>query len=99
MAKSKRQQKGGKASNPPPRRGRYTAPRKCKRGLPKRIAEVRGNRSQRSFALDLGTSQRNINRYENGATPHADFLIIVALKENISIDWLLLGRGRMRKSA
>jgi len=30
-------------------------------------------------------------------TPHTDFLITLALKENISIDWLLLGKGKMRK--
>jgi hypothetical protein len=31
--------------------------------------------------------------------PHANFLITVALKEGISLDWLLLGRGRMRRGA
>ncbi len=67
-----------------------------KRDLPKRIATVRGMRSQRRFALDLGVFQQNVNRYELGKTiPNVDFLITVALKEGISIDWLLLGRGRM----
>jgi hypothetical protein len=32
------------------------------------------------------------------ATPHTDFLITLALKEKISIDWLLLGKGRMKRS-
>lgn len=65
----------------------------AKRGIPRRLAEVRGSRSQRSFARELGVFQQNVNRYENGTTPHADFLITLALRENISLDWLLLGRG------
>ncbi len=69
-----------------------------KRKLSDRLAQVRGARSQRQFARDLGVFQQNVNRYENGTTPHADFLITLASKENISLDWLLLGRGRMRRS-
>jgi hypothetical protein len=37
-------------------------------------------------------------RYESGTTPHTDFLITLALKESISIDWLLLGKGKMKRS-
>ncbi len=70
---------------------------RLKRLLPERIAEVRGERSQRQFARDLGVFQQNVNRYENGTTPHTDFLITVATKENVSLDWLLLGKGRMRR--
>ena len=68
-----------------------------KRKLPERLAQVRGDRSQRQFARDLGVFQQNVNRYENGTTPHTDFLIQLSLKENISLDWLLLGKGRMRR--
>ena len=68
-----------------------------KRRLPERLAQVRGERSQRQFARDLGVFQQNVNRYENGTTPHTDFLITLALKENVSIDWLLLGKGKMRR--
>ena len=42
--------------------------------------------------------QQNVNRYENGTTPHTDFLITLSTKENVSLDWLLLGKGRMRRS-
>ena len=70
---------------------------RTKRKLAERIAQVRGDRSQRQFARDLGVFQQNVNRYESGTTPHADFLIQLAVKEEISIDWLLLGRGRMRR--
>ena len=73
------------------------AVRRLKRKLPDRLATVRGDRSQRQFALDLGVFQQNVNRYESGSTPHTDFLITLAMKENISLDWLLLGKGKMRR--
>jgi transcriptional regulator with XRE-family HTH domain len=73
-----------------------TAVQRLKKKLPERIAEVRGDRSQRQFARDLGVFQQNVNRYENGTTPHTDFLITLSLKEQVSLDWLLLGKGRMR---
>ena len=69
---------------------------RLKKKLPERLAQVRGERSQRQFARDLGVFQQNVNRYESGTTPHTDFLITLALKEKISLDWLLLGKGKMR---
>ena len=74
-----------------------TSVTRIKKKLPDRISEVRGNRSQRQFARDLGVFQQNVNRYENGTTPHTDFLITLAVKEEISLDWLLLGKGRLPK--
>ena len=68
-----------------------------KKRVAERLIQVRGMRSQRQFARELGVFQQNVNRYENGTTPHAEFLIQLAVKEAISIDWLLLGRGRMRR--
>jgi transcriptional regulator with XRE-family HTH domain len=70
---------------------------KSKKKLPERLAQVRADRSQRQFARELGVFQQNVNRYENGTTPHADFLITLAVKENISLDWLLLGKGKMKR--
>ncbi len=70
---------------------------RMKRKLPDRLAQIRGSRSQRQFARDLGVFQQNVNRYENGTTPHTDFLVTLALKENVSIDWLLLGKGKMKR--
>ena len=64
--------------------------------FPERLAKVRGKRSQRQFAHQLGVFQQNVNRYERGTMPHANFLLTLAVKEKISLDWLLLGRGRMR---
>ncbi len=74
-----------------------TVVERLKRKLPERLAQVRGDRSQRQFARDLGVFQQNVNRYESGTTPHADFLITLALRENVSLDWLLLGKGRPRR--
>ena len=71
---------------------------RIKKKLPQRLAEVRGDRSQRQFARDLGVFQQNVNRYENGTTPHTDFLIRLAMQENVSLDWLLLGKGRMKRT-
>ena len=75
-----------------------SAVKKMKNTLPERLAQVRADRSQRQFARELGVFQQNVNRYENGTTPHADFLITLAIKENVSLDWLLLGTGRMKRS-
>lgn len=69
---------------------------RLKQQIPRRLAQLRGGRSQRAWARELGVFQQNVNRYENGTTPHTDFLITVAMHENISLDWLLLGRGRSR---
>ncbi|MCC6642786.1 MAG: helix-turn-helix domain-containing protein [Deltaproteobacteria bacterium] len=74
-----------------------SAVERAKKKLPERLAEVRGERSQRQFARDLGVFQQNVNRYESGTTPHTDFLITLALEENVSLDWLLLGRGKARR--
>ena len=73
------------------------AVRRLKRKLPDRLATVRGDRSQRQFGRDLGVFTQNVNRYESGSTPHTDFLVTLAMKENISLDWLLLGKGKMRR--
>ena len=69
---------------------------RARKGLPKRLAEIRGDQSQRSFARQLGVFQQNVNRYEAGTTPHLDFVIHLAQAERINLNWLLTGRGRMR---
>ncbi len=80
-----------------PTRLTRTALERHKKQIPRRLEQLRGDRSQRSFAKELGVFQQNVNRYENGTTPHADFLITIALQENVSLDWLLLGRGQPRR--
>jgi transcriptional regulator with XRE-family HTH domain len=71
---------------------------KRKRGIAGRMANVRNAerpRSQREFARNIGVFQQNVNRYESGTTPSTEFCIRLALAENVSIDWLLLGVGEM----
>ena len=63
------------------------------RHLGARLAQIRGKRSQRSFALSLNVNQQNINRYEHGTVPSAEFLTILLLKEKVNINWLLTGKG------
>ncbi len=74
------------------------AVQRMKRKLPKRLAQIRGNRSQRQFARDLGVFEQTDNLYVIGTTPHTDFLITLSLKEKVSVDWLLLGKGKMKRS-
>jgi len=69
---------------------------KARKGLPKRLAEIRGDESQRAFARRLGVFQQNINRYEHGVGPHLDFLIHLNQVERINLNWLLTGKGRIR---
>lgn len=75
------------------------APRKTPRkAIAKRITKIRGDRSQRGWAREMGVFQQNIHRYEAAqAVPHADFLILLGRCEGISLDWLLLGKGKMRR--
>lgn len=67
-----------------------------RKSVAERLTMVRGDRSQRKFAKELGVFQQNLSRYERGTLPHADFLILLSAKEKVSIDWLLTGKGRMR---
>ena len=64
----------------------------------KRIKKVRGGRSQAEFAYEIDVFQQNISRNEQGTTPHLDFIILLSIKEKISIEWLLFGSGDMRRS-
>ena len=83
-----------------PKKKREANVKKARLGISKRLAKVRGDRSQRAFARDLGVFQQNVNRYETGsATPHVAFLIVLSKKEKVSIDWLLTGKGPMKASA
>ena len=69
---------------------------RLKRKLPERLATVRADRSQRQFARDLGVFQQNVNRYELGTVPHADFMLALIRVERVNINWLLTGKGPER---
>lgn len=63
------------------------------RRIAKRIKEVRGDRSQRQFAKQIGVKPQNISRYEMGLLPHIAFLFVIHAMEGISANWLLFGKG------
>jgi transcriptional regulator with XRE-family HTH domain len=66
-----------------------------RRAIRKRIAKVMGDRSQRGWSRELGVPQQNISRYlSGGCSPHVDFLIHLARREGINLNWLVLGEGR-----
>lgn len=59
---------------------------------------MRGDKSRRFFAEELGTKESTLRNYEQGSTqPTADFLVDVCKKLRISPAWLLVGEGPMEK--
>ena len=73
--------------------------RNQRRGIQKRIRQVMGGRSQRGWSRQLGVPQQNISRYLSGGnTPHVDFLIHLARREQINLNWLVLGEGKMKRN-
>ena len=74
------------------------AVRAQRRSVQKRLAQLKGSRSQRGWSRELGVPQQNLSRYLlGGATPHLDFLIHLGRRENVNLNWLVLGEGRMFK--
>ena len=60
-----------------------------------RLDWLRGDRSQRGWAIELGIPQQNICRYLTaGTTPHLDFIVHIGKREGVNLNWLLLGAGR-----
>jgi len=69
-----------------------------RRSIKTRLMQLMGSRSQHSWARELGVPQQNISRYLMGtASPHVDFLIHLGKRENVSLNWLVLGEGRMHR--
>ena len=72
--------------------------RNKRRVIPERLIQLMGSRSQRGWARELGVPQQNISRYLlGGASPHVDFLIHIGRRENVNLNWLVLGEGRMHR--
>lgn len=65
--------------------------------LGSRIRIIRGKTSQIHFSAEIGIPQTNLSRYERDiSVPDLDFLIRLADKFEISLEWLVAGRGAMR---
>ena len=58
-----------------------------------RLQQLQGNRSQNRWARELGIPQQNLSRYIKGMNPHVTFLVHLARREGVNLNWLLLGRG------
>ncbi len=72
------------------------AVRAQRRSIQERLAQLKGSRSQRGWSRELKVPQQNLSRYlTGGATPHLDFLVHLAQKERVNMNWLVLGEGRM----
>jgi transcriptional regulator with XRE-family HTH domain len=70
---------------------------RLKKAVAERFAEVRAGRSYLRFAKDSKISTSLLQRYETGGgLPSVENLTLLAEREGISIDWLLLGVGDMR---
>ncbi len=63
-----------------------------------RLVTLRGNKSRRAFAEELGAKESTLRNYEQGTTqPTAEFLEHICNKLRISPQWLLLGHGPMKQ--
>jgi len=61
--------------------------------IPDRLLELKGDRSTASFARFLNVGVSTLHNYENGRTPPIEFLLNVAARTGVSIEWLLTGAG------
>ncbi len=59
-----------------------------------RLKTLMNGRSQRGWARELGVPQQNISRYLTGTVPHLGFLIHLARREGVNLNWLALGEGK-----
>lgn len=56
------------------------------------LRDLRGNRSQKAFALELGVKQPTLHRYEHGRMPPAEFLLRVSEVCGMSMERIMTGR-------
>ena len=64
------------------------------RHLQRRLELLKGDRSQRQWALELGIHQQTVNKWLTaGKVPDVAMVLRVALVEGVSVEWLLLGQG------
>lgn len=64
-----------------------------------RLKIIVGDRSVRSFALELDISPSTVHEYLKGRVPPADFSARVCEHFNVSAEWFLKGEGDMHGGA
>lgn len=57
-----------------------------------------GDKKNTVFAALIGTNEANIRGYRTGVMPKIDFLEKVARNLEINLDWLITGRGDMKRN-
>jgi len=60
-----------------------------------RLKLLQGDQSQRKWAKRLDVPQQNLSRYLSHQIPSTEFLAHLARKENINLNWLILGKGEV----
>jgi hypothetical protein len=63
--------------------------------LRERLRIVKGIRSERDWAAELGLPQQTLNRWKNGAVPSTPMLRRVCFYESVSFEWLAMGMWPM----
>ena len=65
--------------------------------LPERIKQLRGNMSRRAFAKTIDLPEGTLRNYEQGTSqPKFDALCQISQKLDVSLDWLVFGKGPVR---
>ena len=67
-----------------------------KYGLIERLKLALGRESVNKFASRCEFSESSVRQYLSGSVPGADKAAIMAEKLNVTLDWLIAGRGAMR---
>lgn len=63
-----------------------------------REARININQSQQEFAAKIGVSPTHLNKWEKGkVSPGWEYLTIIAEKASVSLDWLLAGKGSIKR--
>ncbi len=63
--------------------------------ISERLKVLQGKRSQRAWASELGVPQQVLSRYLNGSLPRLTFLIHLARRERVNLNWLMMGEGEV----
>ena len=91
MPTEKKPLKGGKGNQGRTARGGHWGERLRQARL------MRGLQTQDALAQLLNVNRRIISRWESGQLPQTSSLIELASALHLSIDWLLLSRGKMEQ--
>lgn len=68
-------------------------------GFLPRLQQLIGDEKPYPWAGRIGLSQATFNRiWKEGVIPKGDSLLLIAEKTGVSIDWLLTGKGEMRRA-